>query len=356
MSGGTPHGSDRAEREAERLARLPEGFVAGDDGGARDRHVLIGADRVERGAGPERHAPSRERQPIERRPQPDAVDFAEPFGGDDRHDRVGEGDGQEPLLLVGGKLRHLDAHLRRPGDVPRSRRHQRLRQNDRRAVRQRVRHELRAADRPGARAIPKDVPRQVARPVQDRQTRRERLAEDRVVSFDLVEGDPEIGRTRPQAGERLVPRRHQARRGRNRLQHLVVLHDRRGQRRERNRHRRRWLLHRRGFSSRRLLRGRCRPGRIRNRNRDRARKRERRDDESCSMHPASLAEGPPRARKLAHHGNHSRGIFCQDVGRRGSPSGSTSEPTKSACSYTLPIDRAMLSRSMSLTTPLLVAL
>jgi hypothetical protein len=58
----------------------------------------------------------------------------------------------------------------------------------------------------------------------------------------------------------------------------------------------------------------------------------------------------------AHQGNHSRGTFCHAVGRRGSPSGRTREPTNSACSYTLPIDRAMLSRSMSLTMPLLVAL
>src|SRR6185295_12250847 len=57
-----------------------------------------------------------------------------------------------------------------------------------------------------------------------------------------------------------------------------------------------------------------------------------------------------------HQGNHSCGTFCHAVGRRGSSPGITSEPTNSACSYTLPIDREMLSRSMSLTTPLLVAL
>ena len=54
----------------------------------------------------------REREPVERGAKPDAVDLAEPLCGHHRHDRVGEGDGQEPLLILGRKTRDLSRRWR----------------------------------------------------------------------------------------------------------------------------------------------------------------------------------------------------------------------------------------------------
>ena len=61
--------------------------------------------------------------------------------------------------------------------------------------------------------------------------------------------------------------------------------------------------------------------------------------------PAAIAS-PNRNQRRITRGTTRCGTFCHAVGRRGSPSGSTSEPTKSACSYTLPMLLAMLSRSV----------
>ena len=106
-AGGYAPRLGRAEREPERFARLAQRLVARDHRSAGDRDVLIGAHRVERVACAERHAAFGELRAIERRAQSDAVDLADALCGDHRHDRVGESDGQEPLLILGRETRDL---------------------------------------------------------------------------------------------------------------------------------------------------------------------------------------------------------------------------------------------------------
>ncbi len=205
---------------------LAQRLVSCDDRSAGDGDILIGSDRIERVAGAEHHAAFGELRAIERGAQSDAVDLADSFGRHHRHDRVGQGDGQDPLRILGRETRDVLRGAGGPRGMPRAQSKNRLREGDRRAVRDGVGCR---ADAGADQALLSDqhVLRDVGATVKRRKAAGQRLAPLTFAALDLVERDAQIGRARAQSRKSLVPRRHDVGRWSDGHEHLVILDERR---------------------------------------------------------------------------------------------------------------------------------